>query len=77
MYETVKTVNGYEITRMKGMHGAYHVNIREGKGFREYHTFRTIKAAEEFIKKVYPNTYAEPRRHILGNTLFDELINLM
>lgn len=51
MYETVKTVKGYEIKRMKGTHGAYHVTIREGKGFREYHTFRTIKAATEFIEK--------------------------
>ena len=50
MYETVKVVKGYEIKRMKGTRGAYHVNVREGKGFREFHTFRTIKAAAEFIK---------------------------
>lgn len=50
MYETVKVVKGYEIKRMKGTHGAYHVSIREGKGFREFHTFRTIKAAVEFIE---------------------------
>lgn len=50
MYETVKVVNGYEIKRMKGTRGAYHVNVREGKGFREFHTFRTIKAATEFIE---------------------------
>lgn len=52
MYETVKIVNGYEIKRMKGTHGAYHVNVREDDriGFREFHTFRTIKAATEFIK---------------------------
>ena len=50
IYETVKTVNGYEIKRMKGTHGAYHVNVREGKGWREFHTFRTIKAAVEFIQ---------------------------
>lgn len=49
MYETVKVVKGYEIKRMKGTRGAYHVNVREGKGFREFHTFRTIKAATEFI----------------------------
>ena len=49
MYETVKIVKGYEIKRMKGTKGFYHVNIREGKGFREFHTFRTIKAAVEFI----------------------------
>lgn len=50
MYETVKVVNGYEIKRMKGTRGQYHVNVREGKGFREFHTFRSIKAATEFIE---------------------------
>lgn len=52
MYETVKVVKGYKITRMKGTHGAYHVNVREDDqiGFREFHTFRTIKAATEFIE---------------------------
>lgn len=50
IYETVKTVNGYDITRMKGSHGCYHVNVREGKGWREFHTFKTIKAAVEFIQ---------------------------
>ena len=50
MYETVKVVKGYEIKRMKGTRGAYHVNVREGKGVREIHTFRTIKAATEFIE---------------------------
>lgn len=51
MYEVVKIVKGYEILRMKGTKGAYHINIREGKGFREFHTFKTIKAATEFIEK--------------------------
>lgn len=52
MYETVKVVRGYEIKRMKGTRGAYHVNVREDNeiGFREFHTFRTIKAAAEFIE---------------------------
>lgn len=50
MYETVKVVNGHEITRMKGSRGCYHVNVREGRGFREFHTLKTIKAAEEFIE---------------------------
>lgn len=49
MYETVKVVKGYEITRMKGTKGFYHVNVREGKDWKEFHTFRTIKAAVEFI----------------------------
>ena len=51
MYETVKVVKGYKIERMKGTKGSYHVNVREGKGWREFHTFRTIKAAVEFIEK--------------------------
>jgi len=50
MYEVVKTVNGYEITRMKGTKGFYYVNVREGKGFREFHTFKTIKAAAAFCE---------------------------
>ena len=52
MYETVKVVKGYKITRMKGTRGAYHINVREDDqiGFREFHTFRTINAATEFIE---------------------------
>lgn len=52
MYETIKTVNGYEIRRMKGTRGFYHVSIRgdNGIGFGEYHTFRTIKAAAAFCE---------------------------
>lgn len=52
MYEVVRIVKGYEITRMVGTRGFYHVNIREGKGWKEYHTFRTIKAAVKFIEEV-------------------------
>lgn len=54
MYEVVKVVNGYEITRMIGSRGFYYVNIREddGIGFREFHTFRTIKAAAEFCNSL-------------------------
>lgn len=51
MYETVRIVKGYEITKVKGTHGFYYVTVREGKGWRAYHTFRTIKAAAEFINK--------------------------
>lgn len=50
MYETVKVVNGYEIVKMKGTKGFYHVNVKEGKGWREFHTFRTIKAATAFCE---------------------------
>lgn len=51
MYETVKVVNGYEIKRMVGTTGYYYVSVKEGNGWREFHTFRTIKAAVEFITK--------------------------
>ena len=51
MYEVVRVVKGYEITRMKGTKGQYYVNVREGRGFREFHCFRTIKAGVEFIEK--------------------------
>lgn len=51
MYEVVKVVKGYEIKRLVGSHGFYHVNVKEGEGWREFHTFRTIKAAVEFIEK--------------------------
>lgn len=46
MYETVKTVNGHKITRMKGTKGFYHVKLAENKEA----TFKTIKAAAEFCK---------------------------
>ncbi len=54
MYETVKVVKGYEIKRMIGSKGFYHVTVREddGIGFKEFHTFRTIKAAVKFIEDV-------------------------
>lgn len=52
MYETIKVVNGYEIKRMVGTRGFYHVNVREGNGWREFHTFRTIKAAVQFCETI-------------------------
>lgn len=51
-YITVKTVKGYNITKINGTKNYYYVNIREGKSWKEYHTFRTIKAATEFIERV-------------------------
>ena len=48
MYETVKTVNGYAITRMIGTKGFYHVHITPNK----YHTFRTVKAATAFCESL-------------------------
>ena len=53
MYETVKVVKGIEIYRMKGSRGIYHVNIRDTDGWVEFHNFRTIKAAVEFIEKTF------------------------
>jgi hypothetical protein len=51
MYEVVKVVNGYAITRMKGTKGFYHVTTWDnGKGFSKYYTFRTIKAAAAFCE---------------------------
>lgn len=49
MYEVVKVVNGYAITRMIGSKGCYHVCIEQGNGFKKSLTFRTIKAAAEYI----------------------------
>ena len=53
MYETVKVVKGIAITRMIGTRGFYYVNIREGKGWKEFHTFKTIKSAVEFINATF------------------------
>lgn len=46
MYETVKNVNGYEITRLKGSRKAYHVRLDE----KRFLTFRTVKEATEYIQ---------------------------
>ena len=47
---TVKEVNGYKVEKYANTRGQYFVNIREGNGFREFHTFKTIKAAVKFIE---------------------------
>lgn len=51
MIETVAEIKGYKVQRHIGTRGHYFVNVREGKGFREFHTFKTKKAAIEFIEK--------------------------
>lgn len=51
MTEVVKEVNGYKVQRYIGTKGHYFVNIREGKSWREFHTFKSIKSAVEFIEK--------------------------
>lgn len=50
MYETIKTVNGHEIKRLKGAR-SYDVHINEGHGWREFISFRTIEEAVAFIEK--------------------------
>lgn len=50
MHETVKTVKGYQITRRVGTTGYYKVVLEQGKGFEKFKTFRTIKAAVEYIE---------------------------
>ena len=48
MYETVKVVNGYAITRMVGSCRFYHVRLNANREF----TFRTIKAATLFCESL-------------------------
>lgn len=51
MYETIKTVNGYDIIRMVGTRGHFTVIInRYSNGTYSFATFRTIKAAAQFCK---------------------------
>lgn len=50
MYEIVKTVNGYTITRMTGTRGRFYVKTRERISAREYCVFNTIKAAAAFCE---------------------------
>lgn len=49
--ETVREVKGYKVQRYAGTRGHFFVNIREGENFRAFYTFKTIKAAVEFIEK--------------------------
>ena len=53
MTETVKEIKGHKVERHIGTKRQYFVNVREGKGFKEFHTFRTIKSAVEFIEKTF------------------------
>ena len=52
MYETVRTVNGYNIERMKGTHGHYIVTlwVSESGNSRKYRTFKTVKSAVAFCE---------------------------
>ena len=47
---TVREVNGYKVQKYENTRGQYFVNVREGKSFRKFYVFRTIKAAVEFIE---------------------------
>ena len=54
MFETVKVVNGYEITRMIGTHGFYTVTFwksESGKSSKS-RSFKTIKAATAFCERL-------------------------
>ena len=51
MYETVKVVKGYAIERMKGTRGFYHVTVWKRGNWEASYSFRTIKAAAEFIER--------------------------
>lgn len=51
MYETVRIVKGYRIYRMIGCRGCYHVDLQVWEHSKKYMTFKTIKAAVEYIEK--------------------------
>ena len=48
--EIVKTVNGIDITRYEGTKFPYYISLREGKGWKEFFTFKTRKEAIEFAQ---------------------------
>lgn len=55
MRETVKTVNGHDITRLQGMKGNYRVAIwervdKKGNTWGQYKYFNTQKAAAAFCE---------------------------
>ena len=52
MYETVKVVKGYEIKRMKGTRGAYHVNVR-AKGSESFILLEPSKQQLNLLKQLY------------------------
>ena len=51
MYEVVKVVKGYEIKRMKDTKGYYEVVLKQGENWKQIKSFKTIKAAAEYIEK--------------------------
>lgn len=56
MHETIKIVNGYAITRLKGSRGYYEVVTDRGNGWRKFNVFRTIKEATLFCESLKPLT---------------------
>lgn len=46
----VKTVKGYEITRRENERGHFEVTLKAGEKWRQFVTFKTIKAAAEYIE---------------------------
>lgn len=47
--EVVKTVKGFEIYRDVGTQRCYFIDLYNHNGFKAYLTFRSIKAAAEYI----------------------------
>ena len=55
-YETIKTINSIEILRRVGTKFTYIINIkgdiRDAEPWKEFHTFKTCKAAVEFAQTI-------------------------
>ena len=55
-YETIKIINNIEILRAEGKKFPYIINIkgdiRDDEPWKEFHTFKTIKAATQFCESI-------------------------
>jgi hypothetical protein len=55
-YETIKIINNIEILRAEGKKFPYIINIkgdiRDDEPWKEFHTFKTCKAAVEFAQAI-------------------------
>ena len=55
-YETIKTINNIEILRAEGTKFPYFINmkgdLRDEEPWKEFHSFRTCKAAVEFAQTI-------------------------
>lgn len=50
--ELIKTVNGIQITRTVGTKFPYFISLREGNGYKEFHSFKTRKEAIAFAESI-------------------------